>query len=619
MDSPRVLLLSMPWAQLTLPSIQIGTITPILRRAGADVEPRFLYLEFMDFLSSRGVSVAEYDQLSERSWLTGFGDWLFRLPPLAEGIDAKDEAYLEALRRNAPEFVASGLRIREHIPAFIDACCARITRSAPDVVAFTTTFSQNLASLLLAKRLKAEMPQVTILFGGANCEGPMGVALHRSFPFVDFVVRGEAENALPMLVDVLRGHGDLASIGGLVYRVGGETLVNPPDPGQAVSMDDVPTPDYDAYFAALRESPLRGTIDRHVRLLVESSRGCWWGEKHHCTFCGLNGSSMTFRSKRAERFGAELVALSRTYGRVAFQCVDNILDMRYLNSLLPAIAEARARGEDYTLFYETKANLRKEHVRLMRDAGVAAIQPGIESLSTPLLKQMRKGVTALQNVRLLKWAREYGIRVSWNLIFGFPDEPVEEYRKLYELLPSISHFDRPGLTPLLLERFSPYFEDPDAFGITITGPLEHYRAVYRLPEETLFDLAYDFAYEVRGRTSEPIYEQLHQRIFELWPSRRAAAAARALTHERGFDFVTLRDRRRGLSPQTLTLTDVGARVYLACDAGASRADLLALGEPSERDGIATLLDTLTEKRFLFREDDRYLSLSISKRTSEEAA
>lgn len=37
------------------------------------------------------------------------------------------------------------------------------------------------------------------------------------------------------------------------------------------------------------------------------------------------------------------------------------------------------------------------------------IQPGIESLSTPTLKLMEKGVSLLQNVRLLSWCAEIGI------------------------------------------------------------------------------------------------------------------------------------------------------------------------------------------------------------------
>jgi radical SAM superfamily enzyme YgiQ (UPF0313 family) len=49
------------------------------------------------------------------------------------------------------------------------------------------------------------------------------------------------------------------------------------------------------------------SIDRHfpngaveTTLLFETSRGCWWGEHSHCTFCGLNGSTMLYRSMAPE-------------------------------------------------------------------------------------------------------------------------------------------------------------------------------------------------------------------------------------------------------------------------------------------------------------------------------
>ena len=63
--------------------------------------------------------------------------------------------------------------------------------------------------------------------------------------------------------------------------------------GDLVSMDEVPAPDYDEYFDSLAVSPLQHDLLRDVRILYESARGCWWGEKNHCTFCGLNGSSMS--------------------------------------------------------------------------------------------------------------------------------------------------------------------------------------------------------------------------------------------------------------------------------------------------------------------------------------
>ncbi len=33
----------------------------------------------------------------------------------------------------------------------------------------------------------------------------------------------------------------------------------------------------------------------------ETSRGCWWGQKKHCTFCGLNPLGMNYRAKSPER------------------------------------------------------------------------------------------------------------------------------------------------------------------------------------------------------------------------------------------------------------------------------------------------------------------------------
>ena len=97
---------------------------------------------------------------------------------------------------------------------------------------------------------------------------------------------------------------------------------------------------------------------------------------------------------------------------------------------------------DLSLFYETKANLRKDQVALYRAAGLTAIQPGIESLSTPVLKLMRKGVSALQNLQLLKWCSEYGIDAKWNFLAGFPGEAPEWYAGLPELVRKVRHLCR---------------------------------------------------------------------------------------------------------------------------------------------------------------------------------
>ena len=52
----------------------------------------------------------------------------------------------------------------------------------------------------------------------------------------------------------------------------------------------------------------------------------------------------------------------------------------------------------------------------MRAGGMTSIQPGIESLSTRVLQVMQKGVSAAQNIQLLRWCGEVGINVAWNLL-----------------------------------------------------------------------------------------------------------------------------------------------------------------------------------------------------------
>ena len=61
-----------------------------------------------------------------------------------------------------------------------------------------------MASLCLARLLKERFPHLRIAFGGANCETVMGEELHRQYPFIDFVVSGEADCSFPALMCALK-------------------------------------------------------------------------------------------------------------------------------------------------------------------------------------------------------------------------------------------------------------------------------------------------------------------------------------------------------------------------------------------------------------------------------
>ncbi|HVV22829.1 MAG TPA: hypothetical protein VHF06_25565 [Pseudonocardiaceae bacterium] len=64
------------------------------------------------------------------------------------------------------------------------------------------------------------------------------------------------------------------------------------------------------------------------------------------------------------------------------------------------------------------ASVAQEHPR--SNAGVVAIQPGIESFSTELLALMRKHTSRIRHMQFLRWCHEYVIDLNYNLLAGFP-------------------------------------------------------------------------------------------------------------------------------------------------------------------------------------------------------
>jgi ribosomal peptide maturation radical SAM protein 1 len=343
--------------------------------------------------------------------------------------------------------------------------------------------------------------------------------------------------------------------------------------------------------------------------LVTRPRAVLWAK--HCTFCGLNGSSMAFRSKSPARILEEVTTLARRYRLLDFDIVDNILDFRYFRNVLPQLREL---GYDLRLFYETKSNLQRDQVQLLRNAGVDRIQPGIESLSTPILTLMRKGVTAFQNVRLLKWCAEYGIHPSWNILYGLPGEPPDEYARMAQVVPSLTHFTPPVLGPIELSWFSPYYERPDEFGVEILGPSTWYRYVYDLDESTLTDLALIFEYRYSdGRVPDTYVSPLRREI-EAWRDGRATSYQSA-RYRRGPGFLVIQDRRPNLERADYSFDDTEAQIYLACEDGATAdgacATLRATGATDiDVADVEHFLDELVDLRLVYEEAGRYLALAL---------
>lgn len=590
-----VALVAMPFGPLFTPSMALSLLQPSLTRRGFTSRAHYFLIDYAE-----RVGLRFYDGLSRSTGIPldrMAGEWIFSGEVFEGAADV--DAYLREVLRAPKRKRERVLRAREEAGAFLDRCLDELLRGQPRVVGFTSTFQQHVASLALAKRIKAARPDVFVVMGGANCEGVMGAETARRFPFVDAVVSGEGEHVFPELVRrVLHGRAidDLPGV-----RTGADERLDNTPP--ILDLDTLPEAEFDDYLQRFRRSRFFRTWQ--PRLMFETSRGCWWGERMHCTFCGLNGATMRYRSKSPERALRELQSVTERHPGYDLEITDNILDLRYFESVLPELAR---RDSGVSLFYETKSNLRKEQVRLLREAGVLRIQPGIESLSDAVLKLMRKGVTGLQNIQLLKWCRELGLTAPWNLLAGFPGEPGAEYERMAELVPLLAHLQPPEYVGTIrLDRFSPNFAEAERLGFTSLQPFASYRHVYpALPDEAIRNLAYYFTFEYREpRDVESYLAPLRNAVY-AW---REAHATSALFSVDGADHLIVWDLRPVARQFLTVLSGLERRLLLSCDAIAYGRQLVtSLGCSDEE--LHAAADALVARGLLLRDGDRLLALPI---------
>jgi ribosomal peptide maturation radical SAM protein 1 len=347
---------------------------------------------------------------------------------------------------------------------------------------------------------------------------------------------------------------------------------------------------------------------RKVDVPFESSRGCWWGQKATCRFCGLNGSTMSYRAKSPERVLRELETLAKRHRSLSFNAADNIMSRDHLHSVMAPLASSNV---DYWLFYEVKANLSRPDIKLLGQAGVRALQPGIESLSSHVLRLMLKGAKASTNVNLLRWARYYGIETHWNILFGFPGETVEDYADQQLLARQMVHLQPPGgFLRIGLERFSPYFENPDEFPVRGGPAVPEPGYAHTYPKSVdLGRAAYHFAGELEGSLSNAAYQPLIGTL-QAWHERWAAGQRPSLTFWWATGLLHVEDRRSALAPASYSFEDPHAAIYLAaCDAAVT-PDEVARRLDLSKDAVAEAIAEFCRLGLMMRDGAVVLSLAL---------
>jgi hypothetical protein len=228
---------------------------------------------------------------------------------------------------------------------------------------------------------------------------------------------------------------------------------------------------------------------------------------------------------------------------------------------------------------------------------------------------MNKGCTGLQNIQLLRWCEEAGIQVSYNILWGFPGETVEDYKQLLDTLEFLTHLQPPvHQTQIAIHRYSPLFRQATSINLEHIRPREDYLYLFDPEQVRIPDIAYEHTADPPAglKELEPYYEKVRLKLAQ-WRDSYHAGRNR-LEYRVGPDFLRIVDSRTSQAA-IHDLDRQAMEVYLFCAEKARTQEAIAehlssQGYQPERGWLADVLDQMFELRLIYREDGQHFSLAL---------
>ncbi|MDP1569403.1 MAG: radical SAM protein [Vicinamibacterales bacterium] len=280
------------------------------------------------------------------------------------------------------------------------------------VVGLSTTFIWDAATLaLVIAWIRARFPAATLVLGGQYSNLKFADILARH-PEVDFVIRGDAEFALPAFIGALRGRGSLSDVPNLAWR-GPDGSVQAP-PLQYIDIESHPSPGF------------RGPLPM---VPYESMRGC----PFTCKFCSFPAASPKWRFKSAGKIVRDWAGYAEQNGAELIKAYDSTFTIpparfRQLLDALPAL------GVPWEGYSRANALGSREIVDKLEAARCRRLFIGFESMNATALANMDKKVSVEQNRRAFEALKGSSLEVRGSFLVGYPGETAADYQQTHDFL-----------------------------------------------------------------------------------------------------------------------------------------------------------------------------------------
>ena len=606
----KIALISTPWPLYSRPSIQLGTLKAFLQARIPDlkIDAFHFYLSVAETIGYR-----LYHEISQRSWLA---ESMYAALLYPERIKQVEALFRKEVPAKAKLRMIKFKTLTQRVKKATDAFIRSQNWYAYGLLGFTISLCQLTSALYVIKRIKKKFPNLIIVVGGALTPGIAAPGILKKFPEVDVVVNGEGEMPLYHIIDHLRRTPpdlNLSKVHGVFTRLGDTKRPDRASFSQLNTLDELPAPDYDNYFELLKTFDTRKSF--FPTLPVETSRGCWWkraagsAKVTGCAFCNLNLQWDGYRSKPASQVAAEIDYLTGRYRTLSVAIMDNVLPKKEAIAMFQQIA---ALDKDLRLFGEVRATTPWRELKALGDCGMREVQIGIEALSSRLLKKLHKGTRAIQNLEIMKNCETLGIRNISNLILQFPGSDEQDVAETLRALEFALPFYPLKAVTFWLGLESPVWQHPKKFGIQ--AMYNHPNWSFLFPEDICRNLplmiqAYRGDLTYQKKIWKPVKKKISDWQKQYAETQRDAGDAPILSFRDGRDFIIIRQKRFRAEPAVHRLVGGSREIYLFCQKHRSIKAIFSAFPDISDDTILKFLRMMVDKKLMFAEKNRYLSLA----------
>jgi len=297
-----------------------------------------------------------------------------------------------------------------------------------NIVGISTTTEGFLDSIEISQRIKANYPNVYIIYGGHHATANHRELL-KNYPVIDVVVRNEGEYTIYEVVDKISKEGNFSNILGISYRDGEKIRVNPPRPFLE-DLDSLPFPARDLLPPLNQYAHYNDLVDMKVKAdgTILSSRGC----PYSCSFCSIQsfytGRGKKWRARSPRNIAEEIEELIDNYKAEHITFVDDNFFIQPERTM-EIFEELHERKRAITFSFATRPDQiirNQKYISALRTAGCRTIELGIESGSQQVLQRLNKGTDVSKNSKAIKIIRENGIAVGIDMIMFDPETTIEE-------------------------------------------------------------------------------------------------------------------------------------------------------------------------------------------------